>query len=146
MSRLKHPLALLSVALLLASCANTGSNIAQDRNPDAVIGKVWQWEATVTPVEQLTVSAPERYTLQLQADGRALIRFDCNRGGGSYQIEIGRLSFGPTMSTRMACPPESLDHRYAQDLARISSFFVEGSKLYLELPADSGSMRFRSGN
>jgi hypothetical protein len=30
-----------------------------------------------------------------------------------------------------------------RDLQRVSSFFVEGGELYLELPADSGTMRFR---
>lgn len=137
---------LLPLALLTA-CASTPGSVAERlRSPDAVVGKLWQWEETVTPVERIKAAAPERYTLQLHADGRAAARFDCNRGGGSYKIETGRLSFGPMMSTLMACPPGSQDRRFAKDLGQITSFFVEDGKLYLEMPADGGTMRFRAGN
>ena len=79
----------------------------------------------------------------LMADGKAQVRFDCNRGGGSYHISEGQLSFGPMMSTRMACPPDSLDVPFMRDLQRVASFFVQEGALYLELPNDSGTMQFR---
>ena len=66
-----------------------------------------------------------------------------NNGGGNYQISAGKLSFGPLMSTRMACPPGSLDATYTRDLQRVVSFFVQDGDLYLELPVDSGTMRFQ---
>ena len=69
-----------------------------------VIGKAWQWVATVTPAEKISVPASERYTILLMADGKAQAQFDCNRGGGGYTIAEGELSFGPMMSTRMALP------------------------------------------
>lgn len=111
-----------------------------------ITGTTWQWEETQTPVEKITSPAPDRYTLLLLPDGRANSRFDCNRGGGSYRIvEPGRISFGTMATTMMACPPGSLDRRFAKDLGQAGSYFVEGGKLYLELPADSGTMRFRPG-
>ncbi|WP_419664226.1 META domain-containing protein [Desulfosarcina variabilis] len=55
----------------------------------------------------------------------------------------GRLSFGPLMSTRMACPPDTQDALFMRDLQRAGSFFVENEDLYLELPMGSGSIRFR---
>jgi heat shock protein HslJ len=58
--------------------------------------------ATITPVEKITVQNPERYTIHLNSAGKAQIRFDCNRGGGTYEISGGRFSFGPMLSTRMA--------------------------------------------
>ena len=91
----------------------------------------------------MTASNPERYTILLKADGKVQIRFDCNLGGGDYQISEGRLSFGPLMSTRMACPPDTLDAPFMRDLQRVASFFVEKGNLYLEMPYDSGTMRFR---
>ena len=33
-----------------------------------------------------------RYTLSLQADGRAVLQLDCNRASGSWRVEIGRAS------------------------------------------------------
>lgn len=139
---------ILSIALIdmvLTACVvGQPASVARSRDPQSVLDKTWQWESTITPVEKITVSNPERYTILLKVDGKAQIRFDCNRGGGNYQISEGKLSFGPLMSTRMACPPDSLDGPYMRDLQRVVSFFIEDGKLYLELPADSGTMRFRT--
>ncbi len=137
---------LIGVVPLVAACANAGGGDTRperDRSPEAVVGKVWQWESFVSPVETIEVPAPERHSLELMPDGKASARFDCNRGGGTYRIEPGMLTFGPLMSTRMACAPGSLGERYARELGRVTSFFVEGGKLYLELPVDSGTLRFR---
>jgi hypothetical protein len=43
----------------------------------------------------------------------------------------------------MACPPGSLDARFLRDLQRASGFFVEEGRLFIELPADSGTLQFR---
>lgn len=136
----------LILGLALVSCSTTrddGSVPVRVRTPDAVTGKVWQWERTVTPVETIESPAPDRYTLELAANGRLLVRADCNRGTGSYRIAEGALSFAPIATTRMACPPGSLDGRYLRDLQRASGFFVEDGRLFVELPADSGTLRFR---
>jgi heat shock protein HslJ len=114
----------------------------QSRSPDAAIGRRWQWTRTVAPVEHIVVEQPQRYTLLLNEDGRAEIQFDCNQGGGSYQIGDGKLSFGPLISTRMACPSDSQDAVYMAQLGRVTSFFVEDGVLFLEMPMDSGTMRF----
>jgi len=117
-----------------------------ERSTDSrqVLNKTWQWELTITPVEKIDVPNPERYTILLTAEGKVQARFDCNRGGGNYEISEGKLSFGPLMSTRMACPPDTLDAPFMRDLQRVASFFVENGNLYLELPFDSGTMKFRS--
>ena len=132
-------LALLGMMVSLCTSAEQSVRI---RDPQSVLAITWQWVSTLTPVEKITVSAPERYTIQL-AEGKARIRFDCNRGGGDYMISEGKLSFGPLICTRMACPEDSLDGPFIRDLQRVSSFFIENEELYLELPADSGTMRFR---
>jgi len=121
----------------------TGNEHKRSTNPLMILDKIWQWESTVTPVEKITVPNPEHYTIQLAADGRAQMRFDCNRGGGKFKISAGKLSFGPLLSTRMACPPDSLDSSFMRDLQQVVSFFVDNSALYLELPYDSGTMKFR---
>jgi len=113
---------------------------------DEVIGKRWQWVRTITPVERIDVSAPDRYTLRLTAEGRAEIQFDCNRGGGNFTIEGNQISFGPLMSTRMACAENSQDVVYMQELGQVTSFFVDQGVLYLEMPMDSGTMRFESAD
>jgi heat shock protein HslJ len=113
------------------------------RDPQSLLSKTWQWVLTITPVEKITVTDPERYTIMLTEDGKLQARFDCNRGGGEYEISEGKLSFGPLMSTRMACPEGTLDRPFMRDLQRVASFFVQDGLLYLELPYDSGTMKFR---
>lgn len=132
------------VALAGCGAAPHDQGAARVRTPEAATG-VWHWETTVTPVERIGAANPERYTLELQPGGVALVRADCNRGRGTYEISEGRIKFGPIATTRMACPPGSLDGRYLKDLARVTTFFVEDGRLFLELPVDSGTMRFARG-
>ncbi|MGY6277261.1 META domain-containing protein [Methylomonas sp. MgM2] len=143
---MKHLLILAGLGLLLSGCADTGQTKAtstRSRDPQSVIGKTWQWVGTVTPVETIDVKQPERYTLYFAETGRLEARFDCNSGGGRYEISEGKLSFGPLMATRMACPEDSLDYVFTKHLNDVDSFFVDGDSLYLELPADSGTLQFR---
>jgi heat shock protein HslJ len=136
----------LILGLALVSCAThpDGDRApSRVRTPDAVTARIWQWERTVTPVETIESPAPDRYTLELAQNGRLLVRADCNRGTGSYQIAAGKLSFAPIATTRMACPPGSLDARFLRDLQRASGFFVQDGRLFIELPADSGTLQFR---
>jgi len=138
-------LLVLLAGLMVVGCVAGSSSIQRTRNTDprTILNKTWHWESTITPVEKITVPAPERYTIFLQADGRAQMRFDCNRGSGGFKISPGKLSFGPLISTRMACPPGSLESAFMRDLQRVVSFFVDNGRLYLELPYDSGTMKFR---
>jgi heat shock protein HslJ len=130
----------------IAGWAADGQTASAGRStdPQDVLGKTWEWVGTITPVEKITVSNPERYTISLTDDGKLQARFDCNRGGGEYKISAGKLSFGPLLSTRMACPPGTLDGPYMRDLQRVVSFFIQDGDLYLELPLDSGTMLFRA--
>lgn len=112
-------------------------------DPKMVLNKTWQWESTSTPVQKIEVPEPGRYTILLGNDGNAKIRFDCNRGGGSYDISEGKISLGPLMSTRMACPEDSMDGPFMRDLQQVVSFFIDEGYLFLELPYDSGTMKFR---
>jgi heat shock protein HslJ len=135
----------LFIGMVTVSCAAgplPGKN-TRNTDPQMVFNRTWQWESTITPVEKIVVPAPERYTILLAEDGRLQAKFDCNRGGGDYKISSGKLSFGPLLSTRMACPPGTLDGLFMRDLQRVASFFVENANLYLELPFDSGTMKFR---
>lgn len=134
----------LFAVLVLTGCAadSTHHRDTHRIDPQAILSKTWQWESTTSPIEKITVPEPENFTILLGVDGRAQIRFDCNRGGGEFEIAPGKLSFGPLLSTRMGCPPESLDSVFTRDLQRVASFFVSQGRLYLELPCDSGTMQF----
>ena len=133
---------LLGVALAGCAMGPGGNEPVRVRAPSAVTGQVWQWTGTATPTETIDSLAPDRYTLELAPNGRLMVRADCNRGTGSYRIGAGTIALGPIATTRMACPPGSLDARYLADLQRAAAFFVEDGRLHLALPADAGTMRF----
>jgi heat shock protein HslJ len=137
--------AFLFVVMIAMSWAAGAANAQDSRStdPQSILGQTWQWESTITPVEEVNVPDPERYTIHLAADGRLQALFDCNTAMGGYEVSEGRLSFGSLISTSMACPPDTLDGPFVRDLQRVSSFFVEDGHLYLELPYDSGTMKFR---
>ena len=135
----------LFIGMVMVSCAAEsliGENTC-NIDPQMVFNRTWQWVSTITPVEKIVVPNPERYTILLTSDGKAKVRFDCNRGGGDYKISKGKLSFGTLLSTRMACPPDSLDGPFTRDLQRVASFFTKNGNLYLELSFDSGTIKFR---
>lgn len=133
----------LAAAVLLGCAAGShDGKPPRVRAPAAAIDRVWQWTGTVTPTQMIESPAPERYTLELAPNGRLMVRADCNRGTGNYRIGEGTIALGPIATTRMACPPASLDAPYLEDLQRAAAFFVEDGRLHLELPADAGTMRF----
>ena len=135
----------LCIALLVVGCTAATPSVKAMRStePSAVVGPVWQWTAMEAPAGKLAVNVPERYTIQLGADGNAKALFDCNRGGGSYQISTGTLSFGPLLSTRMACPPDTLDAPFMQGLSETSTFSVANNQLTLGLKS-GGTMTFQA--
>jgi len=125
-----------------AKPAQAADGAGMSRSHGGIIDITWRWVRTVTPVEIIEVNEPDRYTLHLGMDGRAAMRFDCNRGGGEYEIGDGTIDFGVMMSTRAACPPDTLDHVFMKQLDEVTSFFVQDGQLFLEMPMDSGTMRF----
>lgn len=139
-------LLLLVLVVVIAGCTSAGENNADlySHDPAALLNKTWQWEATVTPVEKISVAQPDRYTIQFAANGKLKAKFDCNAGGGNYTLSGSQLTFGPLISTRMACPQDSQDAEFMRDLQRVHSFFFKDGMLFLELALDSGTMRFKA--
>jgi len=84
------------------------------------------------------------YTLDLNVDGRAALRLNCNRGVGQWSAQPiangaeGNFAIGPVAMTRALCPPPSLDERIARDMDYVRSFLLKDGRLYLSLMADGG--------
>lgn len=131
------------VSGLSPTTQGSGGSLPLPEEPESLLNVTWEWVATVNPVERLTVQDPSRYTILFQDDRNASVKFDCNRGRGAYELSEGMLSFGPLISTRAACPEDSQDALFMRDLQRVTSYFLREGELFLELPMDSGTMRFR---
>jgi len=102
----------------------------------------WQWLSTEGPATaRITAEAPDRYTIKFEAGGRALVRADCNRGSGSYEVNGNAMSFKPIAMTRMGCPGGTQDTQFLQALSRVNGYSIRGGDLVLTL--SDGTMRFR---
>ncbi len=109
-------------------------------------GLTWEWLDFTSPVEKVVAAAPERYTVQFGRDGSIALRADCNRGTGTVAyLPDRRLELKPIAMTRAMCPPDSQSDRFVKEVGRATSYFIRNGELYMELPMDSGVLRFRRG-
>lgn len=107
-----------------------------------LVGPVWQWQGTTTPKEEIKVADPSRYTITFNADGSANIKNDCNNILATYKIDGSslQLELGPT--TLMACPPDTQDAMFSQQLSAVRIYSFKDGVLLLDLFADAGTMKF----
>lgn len=109
----------------------------------ALTGIPWQWVSTTDPAQgTVATSDPGRYLILFNEDGRANIQADCNTVQATYTTDGSNITITPGASTMAACPPDSLESQFLSQLSSSAIYFIEGGNLYLDLPADSGTMRF----
>ena len=90
----------------------------------------------------VSVEQPERYTLDLQNGGKALVRADCNRGQAAYKLDGRAIAIKVSGMTKVACPPGSLSQRYVKALQAAVGQRIKGDILFLDLPGEGGTMKF----
>jgi heat shock protein HslJ len=104
----------------------------------------WVWQETIMNNDDVIAPVnPGDFTITFTEEG-AYGTTDCNNFSGSYDIASNEaaISFGPLMSTKMACEG-SQEMAFTADLAEVSGYFLtETGSLALLLPFDSGSMIF----
>ena len=106
-------------------------------------GIPWQWVSTIDPAQgTAAVSDPSRYLVLFNEDGTANIQADCNTVQATYTTDGSSVTITPGASTMAACPPDSLESQFLSQLNSVAIYFIEGGNLYLDLQADSGTMRF----
>lgn len=109
---------------------------------EELVGAVWQWEGTTTPVEQITPDNPANYLVALLPGGLVRGKADCNQIRGTYAIDENAITLNVAAATRMACPAGSLSEEFIRQLSAARLFFTQDGDLYFDLLADSGTMRF----
>ena len=113
--------------------------------PSQLTGTVWQLEQIQYNNDEQITATDGDYTIEFLADGRLSIRADCNQVLGSFTTDTSRslsVDLGPT--TLAACRPDSVDTEYLQALQNAGLYFFEEGDLYIDLQADTGTMRFSS--
>jgi heat shock protein HslJ len=104
----------------------------------------WQWQrARLDGARDVASAAPDRYTLKFEGGGRVLLRADCNRGSGSYEVSGAAMKLSPIALTKIACPSGSQDTEFVQALRRVTGYAINDKELVLTL-AGGGSMVFRA--
>src|SRR5258708_6160089 len=99
-----------------------------------LIGGSWQLTRVVHGHDApILPRDPSHYTLHFGEDGMVALLADCNRGRGKYTADPPRLGFGPIATTRMMCPPGSLDTIFVRDLDTVASFDIDDGELHLVL-------------
>lgn len=113
---------------------------ATEMGDNTLVGPTWSWQrselgdgTTVTPAD------PSRYTVTFVSESEVQVQLDCNRGGGGYTVNGTELTFGALATTLMACPSDSQDSVFGQQLADTTSYALEGDTLILTL-SDGGTM------
>ena len=119
--------------------------VATPTPANSLVGPVWQWTGTTTPVEQISVADPTRYTVEFLADGTASIGADCNRVISQYTTDGQSISIQPGITTSAACPPDSQADQFVQQLSNAAVFFFQGGELFIDQVASAGTMRFTTG-
>jgi heat shock protein HslJ len=102
----------------------------------------WRWERLVSSADKIAIEQPERYTLELQGGGKALVRADCNRGQATYKLAGRTIAIKVSGMTKVACPPGSLSERYLKALEAAVGQRIKGDILFLDLPGEGGTMKF----
>jgi heat shock protein HslJ len=107
----------------------------------SLVGR-WQLEAFQgADGRPVAVTAPERFTVEFGADGRVIIRADCNTCTGSYQADGTSLTIGPLLAcTRAACPSAPVDQQYVAALTGTVLYEIRGDRLTIR--SQDGSLQF----
>jgi heat shock protein HslJ/quercetin dioxygenase-like cupin family protein len=74
--------------------------------------------------------AAQQPTIQFVANGRVAGTDGCNRVSANYTLNGERITFGPMIATRMACPdPDDIQRRFAAALDGTSGWRIAGGRL-----------------
>lgn len=112
--------------------------------PDALSGRVFQWQYTLTEDgDRLQPADPQRYQLRFASPDRISLKADCNQYAAPLRMTDTVFTTGPMIGTRALCPRDSLEREFIAFIEAASEWQMnEDSELTLRLPHDGGIMRF----
>lgn len=133
------PLA-LSVLLLFAGCMS----IQPDELDPVLTANIWEL-IQIQSMDDNTYrpSSSGRYWLNFQENGALAVSTDCNQHSGSWSRTDATLTIELALSTRMACPPQSLHDRFIRDLGAVRSLLFRDGRLYLATFADGAILELQ---
>jgi len=131
-------------AVMLGACAAQPPAAGGATTSASLEGSSWRL-VQIAMSDGVTRPAIERsrYTIGFGRQDVLNVRFDCNRGRGSWTSSgPGKLEFGPLALTRAMCPPGSLHDELVRQWPHVRSYLVKDGRLFLVLMADGGTIEF----
>ena len=133
-------LAALAASAALAACASHAPGASA---PASLEGTSWRLVQINLTAGARPAIERSRYTIGFGAAGVLNVRFDCNRGRGSWQsAAAGQLEFGPMALTRAMCPVGSLHDELVRQWPNVRSYLFKDGRLFLTLMEGGGTIEF----
>lgn len=110
---------------LLAACASPSTDLA---------GTSWTLTSLDGSTQVGEAAGGRPMTIEFDSEGRAGGSAGCNGYGADYSLTAEDISFGPAVSTLMACEPQLVmenEAAFLQALGEISSYAISGNTLTL---------------
>ena len=128
-------------AILVAGCStkNEQADGSAAVAADTIGRGPWRWIATVTDTARVACHNPDTYKLTFLPDSTVRLLIDCNRGSGPYRIDGHAIRIGPLATTRMMCPPGSMDAAFAANIDSVQAWSHNADTLQLQMQT-GGSM------
>jgi len=102
---------------------------------ETLLGRTWTVTELLTPSSAGAIPAGVRTpTLEVASDGSVHVDTGCNRGNTTVQAKGDTLSFGPVMTTKMACEKDAaaVEHAVLQALEGTVTVTIEGDTATLD--------------
>lgn len=146
--RLAFGFAALGAVLSLAACAQSiaPSSISSSEAATAAAALVttgaWKLESITRPDSTVvSISQPDRFTVQFTDNNRLSLRADCNRGFGGFSSSGNSINVGPVGMTKAYCVETApLDDEYVGLLTGDNT--VSATATTLQLSSARGTLRF----
>ena len=137
-------LAALAASAALAACASPAPAPAGGGSaPASLEGTSWRLVQINLTAGARPAIERSRYTIGFGAAGVLNVRFDCNRGRGSWKsAAAGQLEFGPLALTRAMCPVGSLHDELVRQWPNVRAYLFKDGRLFLALMDDGGTIEF----
>lgn len=103
---------------------------------------LWRWESWDRHGKTHLVSKPEKYTVQLLANGWLKFSAECLNGEGMYETHDDRIVIALTRTEAERCRPGPMAEHFMQSLESASHYQKTGSRLLLDLGRHEGGMSF----
>ena len=140
---LKTLILLLAAGVCGCASAAAGPNDGGSAATAALLGTDWNLSSLDGKPLQLAEGQRQPHLSLREKDQRIAGSLGCNAVNGSYVLNGVQLSFGPMISTRMAClKGMDIEHDFAAALRNAASWKISGQQLELYDAAGQPLARF----